>query len=188
MKKISHEMNPDIFATEDSDLIGLSKIDYLHLLMDMFKVIYIPEAVYKKTVIQGEDKLGVNEIKSAEWIKPNPIEDKLAVELLEVNLSRGEAETIVLAKEMKADLVILDEKEARKIAIISNLNVVGTLGILRQARSEGRIDDIIAVVDRLGKQFGFKDEREFIKDAVNEKIWILFCVFCYAINYCILKV
>jgi metal-responsive CopG/Arc/MetJ family transcriptional regulator len=25
-------------------------------------------------------------------------------------------------------------------------------------------------VDRLGRQFGFKDEREFIKDAVNEKI------------------
>jgi predicted nucleic acid-binding protein len=138
-----------IVVSDATCLIGLSKIDYLYLLMDMFKVIYIPEAVYKETVIQGEDKLGVSKIKSAEWIKPNPIEDKLAVELLEANLSRGEAETIVLAKEMKAGLVILDEKEARKIAIISNLNVVGTLGILRQARSEGRIDDIIAVVDRL---------------------------------------
>lgn len=148
-----------IVVSNATCLIGLSKIGFLYLLKEMFGEVYISEAVYKETVVQGEGKLGADEIKNANWIKTKQIKNKLAAELLEVNISSGEAETIVLAKELSADLLILDEKEARYIAIINNLNVVGTLNVLKKARLEGKINSIISAIDRLREARFWIDER-----------------------------
>ncbi|MCP4700581.1 MAG: DUF3368 domain-containing protein, partial [Gammaproteobacteria bacterium] len=41
------------------------------------------------------------------------------------SLERGEAEVLVLAKEMKADIILLDEEKARKSAMLAGFNVVG---------------------------------------------------------------
>jgi predicted nucleic acid-binding protein len=45
-------------------------------------------------------------------------------------LDEGESESIVLASELKADYIILDEKLARRKAGLLGLPVIGTLGIL----------------------------------------------------------
>ena len=55
------------------------------------------------------------------------------VKFLTEKLHKGEAEAIALALELKADLInliILDDKKARRIAKSLELNVIGTLGIL----------------------------------------------------------
>lgn len=153
-----------IVVSDATCLIGLSKIGYLYLLKEMFEKVYIPEEVYKETVIQGKGRWGANEVKDADWIKVKPIKDRLAAGLLEANLSRGEAEVIILAKESNADLVILDEKKARNIAIMNNLNVGGTLGILREAKLEGRIDSVLSAVNRL------RETRFWIDDRIYQQI------------------
>lgn len=153
-----------IVVSDATCLIGLSKIGYLYLLKEMFEKVYIPEEVYKETVVQGKGRLGANEVKDADWIKVKPIKDRLAAGLLEANLSRGEAEVIILAKESNADLVILDEKKARNIAIMNNLNVGGTLGILREAKLEGRIDSVLSAVNRL------RETRFWIDDRIYQQI------------------
>ena len=55
-------------------------------------------------------------------------------------LDAGEAEAIAIAEELRADLVLLDEHEARKIASERGLAVAGTIGVLEQAAARELIE------------------------------------------------
>lgn len=55
-------------------------------------------------------------------------------------LAPGEHKAILLAEQLKADLVILDDKAARRIAKERGLIVVGLLGILKDADENGLLD------------------------------------------------
>lgn len=55
-------------------------------------------------------------------------------------LDPGEREAILLAEQLVADLVILDDKAARQIASARGLNMIGLLGILKDAARAGLID------------------------------------------------
>ena len=62
--------------------------------------------------------------------------------VLLLDLHRGEAEAIALASEMSADMVLIDEREGRQIAIKAGLSVTGVLGILLRAKKMGMIDAV----------------------------------------------
>ena len=49
-------------------------------------------------------------------------------------MDNGEAEAIALAIELKADLLLLDERLGRKVASRFRLNYVGLLGVLIEAK------------------------------------------------------
>lgn len=55
-------------------------------------------------------------------------------------LDPGEREAIVLGEKLKADLVILDDKAARQIAVKRGLTIIGLLGILKDAAKSGLLD------------------------------------------------
>jgi predicted nucleic acid-binding protein len=57
-------------------------------------------------------------------------------------LDLGEAETIVLARELGADWVLMDEKKARRKVTELGLNRVGTVGILLKAKQMGLLPQI----------------------------------------------
>ena len=63
-------------------------------------------------------------------------------------LDRGEREAILLAEQLAADLVVLDDKTARRIALVCGLRIIGLLGILKDAASAGLID-LAATFERL---------------------------------------
>lgn len=56
------------------------------------------------------------------------------------DLGDGEAEAIVLAESLGADLLLCDDKEARGMARLRGVQVVGTLGVLKEASHRGLID------------------------------------------------
>ena len=74
---------------------------------------------------------------------------KVAVELLLDQLDLGESEAIVLARELKAELLLMDERRGRCRALQSGLTVVGTLGILIQARQRGLVGPLRPLLDQL---------------------------------------
>ena len=89
-------------VSDASVLINLSKINKLELLRLLFKIVYLAPSVYHEIVVRGKEKEGSKEVKEAKWLRVRTPRDRLAVELLSSELDSGEAETIVLAKELKA--------------------------------------------------------------------------------------
>jgi predicted nucleic acid-binding protein len=93
----------------------LAVINRFELLYTLFGEIHIAQAVYNEAVVAGREEGGAKlEVASAPWIKIVSIQDRLAVDVLLDELDLGEAETIVLAGEMGADWVLMDEKRGRR--------------------------------------------------------------------------
>jgi predicted nucleic acid-binding protein len=67
---------------------------------------------------------------------------------LEEILDTGEVAAITLAHEIRADLVLLDDREGRKIAIASGLRISGTIGVL-EAAAEMRLINLKEYFGRL---------------------------------------
>ncbi len=65
------------------------------------------------------------------------------------DLDRGEAEVIVLAREIEADLVIIDEEIGRTYARHFGLTITGTLGILLKAKQHGFISEVRPLLEAL---------------------------------------
>ena len=114
-------------------LIALSKVGRLEVLKKLFGGIIISEAVWKELVEKGKGKLGSKEVEKAEWIKVRKVLNRLSVRLLLKEVDVGEAETIILAKELNADLVLMDDEVPREIAKSLELNVAGTIAVLFEA-------------------------------------------------------
>ena len=114
-------------------LIALSKVGKLEVLKKLFGGIIISEAVWKELVEKGKEKPGPKEVEKAEWIKVRKVLNRLSVRLLLKEVDVGEAETIILAKELNADLVLMDDAVPREIAKSLELNVAGTIAVLFEA-------------------------------------------------------
>ena len=83
--------------------IGLAKIGKIELLKQIYKEIYIPEAVFAEVAIKGRGRPGAKEVANAGWIYKKPVKDKRTVEMLAAEIGHGEAEVLVLGKELNAD-------------------------------------------------------------------------------------
>jgi predicted nucleic acid-binding protein len=136
-------------VSDASPLINLARVDHLNLLAAFYGQIVIPQAVYEEVVVRGHGREGSREVKSASWVEVRVPQDALAVRALGAELGEGEASAIILAQELQAALLLMDEVRGRRIAQQLGLTVRGTLGILARARREGRISSLRPVLDLL---------------------------------------
>jgi len=137
-------------VSNTTPIISLLKINRLDLLKQLYTQIYIPEAVYKE-IEAGKTKEFYKDLSKIDWIKIVKIQDKLAVKYF-LDLDSGEAEAIVLASEINADLIILDEKLGRFHAKHADLKVTGTIGILLKAKTDGLISELKPLLNELTKK------------------------------------
>ncbi|RLI75943.1 DUF3368 domain-containing protein [Archaeoglobales archaeon] len=149
-----------IVVSNSSPLITLAKIEKLYILKELFGEIIVPKAVWYEVVVKGKGKPGAEEIEKAEWIKVREVKDKVSIEVLKGEIEVGETEAIVIAKEVRADLLIMDERIPRIIAESIGLNVIGTLAIIYIARKKGLIkedfDEIVKELKSKGVRFSDK--------------------------------
>jgi len=82
------------------------------------------------------------------------VRNKYLKRILQLLLDEGEAEAIVLALEANANLVLLDDREARLQAKRLGLRVTGTLGILLRAKKLRLIENSREELNKL-KETGF---------------------------------
>jgi len=93
-----------IIVSNTTPLIGLASIQRFDLLRQLFGEVHIPQAVYDEAVLAGREAGGAKqEVSTAQWIRTVSVQDRLAVEVLLDDMDLGEAETIVLARELGAD-------------------------------------------------------------------------------------
>jgi predicted nucleic acid-binding protein len=55
-------------------------------------------------------------------------------------LHEGERAAISLARELKADLLLIDESDGRSAALARRLQITGTIGILQRAAEQDLLD------------------------------------------------
>lgn len=152
-----------IVVSNTTPLIGLASIQRFQLLEQLFGEIYIPQAVYDEAVVAGREEGGARrEVQAATWIKTVPVKDRLAVDMLLGELDLGEAETIVLAREIGADWVLMDEKKGRRKLAQLDMPKIGTLGILLKAKQVGLLSIIQPEIARLHRQ-GFSISQSVVE-------------------------
>jgi len=128
-----------IVVSDSTALISLAKIGQFELLRDLFTEIIIPASVYEEVVNKGKGRRGQQQVKNSSWIKLKPVKNRLAVQALKTILGEGESEVIILAKEENANMVILDDKKARRKAKAIGLRAMGTVGILLHGCKKGKL-------------------------------------------------
>ncbi|PKP08798.1 MAG: DUF3368 domain-containing protein [Bacteroidetes bacterium HGW-Bacteroidetes-4] len=134
-------------VSNTTPIISLLKLNKLDLLKKLYSQIYVPKAVFKELEAGGSKEYYKN-LSQVNWIRIVDIRNKQALKYF-LDLDSGEAESIVLATELKADLIIIDEKLGRIHAKHAELKITGTLGILLKAKSIGLIDALKPLLDDL---------------------------------------
>jgi len=135
-----------IVVSNTTPIISLASINRLDLLEKMFGKIVISEAVYNE--IKAKQHYGYSEIDNI-FIEVQKITGYLYKDFLLKELDAGEAETIILAKEINADFVIMDENLGYKIANNVGLTAIRTLSILLKAKEKGHIYQLKPLLDQM---------------------------------------
>ncbi|MCC5599540.1 DUF3368 domain-containing protein [Nostoc favosum] len=148
-----------IVVSDTSPITNLAAIDQLDLLQELYGSIVIPLAVYKEMVVAGKVVPGAVEVQTLSWIQTQTVADAQKVTDIQTNqdnIDLGEAEAIILALELKADLLLMDERRGRALATNYGLKVTGLLGVLLQAKQKGFIPAIKPLMDQLMEQADFR--------------------------------
>lgn len=131
-------------------------IGHIDLLPELFKQIIIPQAVCSEL----SDKAAPLPVQTwiatpPDWLKIRPVSQPTdaIVDLLDP----GERAAILLAQELNADLLLLDDMKARRIATDRGFAIAGILGILDQAATMKLIDLPAAVQNLQNTSFWASD-------------------------------
>ncbi|MHB8777045.1 MAG: DUF3368 domain-containing protein [Anaerolineales bacterium] len=139
-----------IVVSDTTPLIGLASIGKLDLLLELFGEVYIPQAVYDETATFGrEEGIAKQAVASTDWVHVVEVQDRLAVNVLLDEMDLGEVETIILAGEMNADWVLMDEKKGRRKLSQLNIPKIGTIGILLKVKQLGLIPTLKSEIEKL---------------------------------------
>ena len=158
-------------VADSSCLISLAQVKQFELLKELFLEVYITDAVYDEVVVNGIGEPGWKETESAvkkSWIVKKTVKDEVALNVLMTTLGKGESEAIILYKELKLDYALIDEKMARDMAELMNVNTMGVLGIIDFAVKKGFPIDKKKVVDQL-KNSGFRISDKLYKKVISNE-------------------
>jgi predicted nucleic acid-binding protein len=153
-----------IVISDTSPLNYLVLIDEIELLPKLFGTVIIPQSVLselRRTEAPNKVKI---------WLATNPtwleIRNATVIDST-ITLGTGESEAISLAKEINADVVLIDDKKARLAAIERGLNVAGTLNILELAAIKHLLD-LSDAFDKLQKT-NFRVAQVLIDEALERE-------------------
>jgi len=121
-------------------ILSLLKINKLHLLNEIYGSVIIPQAVFLEIEL-GKDMKFYEDLKLKKWIEIRKLKDQTSRFSLK-ELDDGEAEVLILAKELEANLVVIDETLGRLFAGQMGLKITGTIGILLKAKELDLVENI----------------------------------------------
>ncbi len=130
--------------SDSSPLISLAKIEAFSLLQQLFGSLTISREVYAEVVPSGAQLPGSAETSAASWIRVQQVKRAADATSAQrrLGLGLGELSTLILAKEIGADLILLDDLAARRLAQREGFRVQGTLGVLEACFRRGYLSDL----------------------------------------------
>lgn len=97
-------------------LIALALLKRLNLLEQIFGEVIVPKAVYDEVIQPGSERPGALAIAQAEWLQVVTPETTSSIEPMLLGLDAGEIDVLLLARERRPDWVVIDERQARRVA------------------------------------------------------------------------
>ena len=150
-----------LVVADTSPIHYLVLIDAIDVLAKLYDRVVIPTAVYGELTHRNAPEA------VRRWAAALPrwaeVKTPSGVELQGI-LDPGEAEAIALAQELKTDYLLLDEIEARKMALARGLAVSGTVGVLEKA-ADRELLSLANAFQRL-LQTNFRIDRQLLQDAL----------------------
>ena len=127
-----------VIISDTSVLILFQKINKLDLLQGIYsEIITTPEVAEEYGDVLPD------------WIIIQSVSDRKYQEFLEIQIDKGEASAIALAKDYPEVLLLLDDLKARKLAAQLNMKYTGTLGIINRAKQLGLIERVKPLIDEI---------------------------------------
>ena len=154
-------------VSNTSPISNLAIIGRLDLLESQFSVVSIPAAVADELAAHPDPvaRAAIQTAIGGQWIKTAIPRTSTLLGILLSSLHKGEAEAIALAIDLNADIVIIDEQEARQTAKQAGLSVIGVLGVLLRAKRAGKIHAVRPEIQALRNKARF-----FIAPALEAKV------------------
>lgn len=155
-----------LVVSDTSPLCNLAIIDRLEILRRQFGVIALPPAVQLELdrLSHAAARARLAAAFREGWLRVTPLAIAIPSELAAA-LDPGETETLALALQVNASLVLLDETAARLQATRLGLPHVGVLGILRWAKASGHIASLAEEIRKLRIEARF-----FVSPALEKKL------------------
>jgi predicted nucleic acid-binding protein len=138
-----------IAVTDTSPICYLILIGEVELLPKLFHQVLVPQAVIAELLHEDAPETVRTWASSLPlWIavRESPAGNTTGMEKLQT----GERGAILLAQSIQADIVLIDEKSARRVASDRSLRVTGTLGLLGEAAAQGLVE-LAPAIDHLRK-------------------------------------
>ncbi|HNB53869.1 MAG TPA: DUF3368 domain-containing protein [Anaerolineales bacterium] len=160
-----------LWVADAGPLIFLAKLNRLDLLTRTGDNFCLPQAVMVEIHAKSDEACRRVEVATHTWLKIQTVKNREAVELLLADLDLGESEVITLAREIKADKVLINDLDARRFARRVGLSMIGTVGILLAARLRGDIPSLKDELERL-QEYGFRISKPLLEEvllAANEE-------------------
>jgi predicted nucleic acid-binding protein len=141
-----------IVVADTSPINYLILIEEIEILPKMYGTVTIPPAVHDELLRLSAPATVRTWIgQSPSWLEvraPANTPDTMLVKL-----DPGERDAILLAGELRADQLIVDDREGRREAEKRGIAVMGTLGVLQEAATLGLLDLRLAVKRLQGTNF-----------------------------------
>ena len=138
--------------SDTSCLILLDKIGELNLLHKLFGTIITTSEVAFEFGLPLPD-----------WFEIQQPKDKNYQTIIEASVDKGEASAIALAVELDDCLLIIDDLKGRKFAQQLGLTIIGTIGILVDAKLAGIIPSVKPLLTKIKTtNFRISDQLEML--------------------------
>lgn len=125
-------------VSDTSCIILLSKIGELEILNKLFGTIITTQEVAKEF---GEQL--------PSWFEIQQPKDTNYQSIIEMSVDRGEASAIALAIELDDCLLIIDDLKGRKFAHQFGLTIIGTIGVIVDAKLAGIIPSVRPILAKI---------------------------------------
>lgn len=123
-----------VVVADTSPLTALIHLNKLYLINMLYGEIYIPSTVALELNSLVHFGYDISFLKETDRYKICKAQDEIFIKNLSEYLDEGEAEAIALAKELHADLLLIDEKLGKQFAEAENITCKGVVGILIEAK------------------------------------------------------
>ena len=164
-----------VAVSNSGPLIHLSLVGLLDLLFKLYDIILIPQSVYDEIVVKGKEQGYSDSVILERAIINEKIKvEKVKKENYNISSSKlhiGEINAIILALQLKIEIILIDDEEARMFARKLGIKVIGTLGILIELFKHGLLvlNEAIQYLRKLNDiMYLSSDVYSFVENKLNE--------------------